>query len=82
MFIVDPTDRESRELIKMAEAFIVHSAPIRVAVVFVADSDLTLTGFDDPGVALSRAFDVLSQEEDPLKALSFVTDVSLKFTYM
>jgi UDP-glucose:glycoprotein glucosyltransferase len=29
VFIVDPTQKPSRELLKMAEAFYVHSAPIR-----------------------------------------------------
>ncbi|XP_052105584.1 UDP-glucose:glycoprotein glucosyltransferase 1-like [Mytilus californianus] len=75
VFIVDPLDKESRELVKMAEAFIVHSAPIRVAVVFVTNDDMKITGYDDAGVALSRAYDILSQEENPGKALSFVTDV-------
>lgn len=69
-------DKESRELVKMAEAFIVHSAPIRVAVVFVTNDDMKVTGHDDAGVALSRAYDILSQEENHGKALSFVTDVS------
>jgi hypothetical protein len=31
----------------------------------------------DPGVALSRAYDILRQEESQEKALSFVTDVNI-----
>ena len=61
----------------MAEAFIVHSAPIRVAVIFVVNDDMKVTGYDDPGVALSRAYDILRQEESQEKALSFVTDVNI-----
>ena len=81
MFIVDPLDAESKELLKMAEAFVVHNAPIRAGVVFKVNFDLELTGRDDAGVALSRGFDYLSREESPLKAISFITDVSC-FNYI
>jgi hypothetical protein len=41
------------------------------------NDDMKVTGYDDPGVALSRAYDILRQEESQEKALSFVTDVNI-----
>ncbi|XP_021356134.1 UDP-glucose:glycoprotein glucosyltransferase 1-like isoform X2 [Mizuhopecten yessoensis] len=75
VFIVDPTEKESRELLKMAEAFLVHSAPVRIGIVLVVDSDKEVTGYDDTGVAFSRAFDYLIREESADRAISFITDV-------
>lgn len=75
VFIIDPTDKESRSLLKMAEAFYVHNVPARIGIVFVVKTDKEVCGLDDPGVALAYAFDYIRQEEDAAKALSFLTDV-------
>ncbi|XP_060085960.1 UDP-glucose:glycoprotein glucosyltransferase 1-like [Ylistrum balloti] len=75
VFVVDPLEKNSRELLKMAEAFLVHSAPVRIGVVLVVDSDREVTGYDDPGVAISRAFDYLIREESADRAIAFITDV-------
>ncbi|KAL5004908.1 hypothetical protein ScPMuIL_018364 [Solemya velum] len=75
VFMVDPIKEEGRELLKVAEAFNVHSAPIRIGVVFVVDFNPELTGEMDAGIALVRAFEYIKQEEDESKALSFITDV-------
>ena len=79
VFIVDPLDKDSRELLKIAEAFYVHSVPVRIGLVFVVNSAKDVCGFDDPAVALAYAFDYIRQEEDPPKALTFITDVSYMF---
>ncbi|KAL3846980.1 hypothetical protein ACJMK2_017920, partial [Sinanodonta woodiana] len=75
VFIVDPINKDSRELLKMAEAFYVHSVPVRIGFVFVVNSDPDVTGKDDAGVALTNAFDYIRQEISPSKGLSFITDV-------
>ncbi|XP_045201595.2 UDP-glucose:glycoprotein glucosyltransferase 1-like isoform X2 [Mercenaria mercenaria] len=75
VFIVDPLDKDSRELLKMAEAFYVHSVPVRMGIVFAVNSAKEVSGFDDPAVALAYAFDYIRQEEDAPKALTFITDV-------
>ncbi|XP_069103600.1 UDP-glucose:glycoprotein glucosyltransferase 1-like [Argopecten irradians] len=75
VFVVDPMEKNSRELLKMAEAFLVHSAPVRIGIVLVVDPDREVTGYDDPGVAMSRAFDYLMREESADRAISFITDV-------
>lgn len=76
VFFVDPTSKTDIELIKMAEAFLVHSAPIRLSVVFVVNFDQDADPKEDASVAISRAFDYIRQEHTFPKALSFVTDVS------
>lgn len=75
VFVVDPVDRNSRELLKMAEAFYVHSVPIRIGLVMVVSADKGVSGRDDAGVALACAFDYIRQEHDAAKALTFITDV-------
>ncbi|XP_062620063.1 UDP-glucose:glycoprotein glucosyltransferase 1-like [Saccostrea cucullata] len=75
VFFVDPTRQTDIELIKMAEAFLVHSAPIRLSVVFVVNFDLEADPHEDASIAISRAFDYIRQEHDFPKALSFVTDI-------
>ena len=79
---MDPTRKTDIELIKMAEAFLVHSAPIRLSLVFVVNFDLGVDPHEDAGVALSRAFDYIRQEHTFPKALSFVTDVSFACVYL
>ncbi|WAR27836.1 UGGG-like protein [Mya arenaria] len=39
VFIVDPQEKDSRELLKMAESFYVHSVPVRIGVVFLVSGD-------------------------------------------
>ena len=77
MFIVDPLEKESRELLKMAESFYVHSVPVRIGVVFVVDSTKQVCGLDDPAVALVYAFDYLRKHNNAAKGLTFITDVSI-----
>lgn len=74
---MDPAKQTDIELIKMAEAFLVHSAPIRLSIVFIVNFDLEADPLEDVGIAISRAFDYIRQENDFPKALSFVTDVSI-----
>lgn len=66
----------------MAEAFLVHSAPIRLSVVFVVNFDQDADPKEDASVAISRAFDYIRQEHTFPKALSFVTDVSFWLWYL
>ncbi|XP_052784039.1 UDP-glucose:glycoprotein glucosyltransferase 1-like isoform X2 [Mya arenaria] len=75
VFIVDPQEKDSRELLKMAESFYVHSVPVRIGVVFLVSGDKDVSGLDDPAVALANAFDYIRQEHDAPKALTFITDV-------
>lgn len=75
VLFVDPADRQSSAMIKMAEAFYVHSAPVRIGLVFVVNQDESVDGNTDAGVAMLRAFNFISQRDGPVKALSFLTDI-------
>ncbi|KAK7477135.1 hypothetical protein BaRGS_00031621 [Batillaria attramentaria] len=75
VFVVNPADDASRELLKVAEAFYVHNAPLRVGLVLAVNSDRAVTGNDDAGVAFARTFDFIKSDQSPAKALSFITDV-------
>ncbi|KAK7090839.1 UDP-glucose:glycoprotein glucosyltransferase 1-like isoform X2 [Littorina saxatilis] len=75
VFVVNPAEATSRELLKMAEAFLVHSAPIRLGMILAVNTDLSVTGMDDAGVAFARTFDFIKADQSPAKALSFITDV-------
>ncbi|GFR77731.1 UDP-glucose glycoprotein glucosyltransferase 1 [Elysia marginata] len=81
IFIVNPADTKGRDLLKMAEAFQVHKAPLRLGIAFVVDSDKETTGFTDAGVALVRAFTFITNDKNSAaKGLSFITDVYEKTT--
>ncbi len=51
----------------------------RIGVVFVVSSDEESDAKSDAGVAMSRAFKYLTDNEGPVKALSFITDVCCRF---
>lgn len=75
VFVVNPAEDSCRELLKMAEAFYVHSAPIRLGVVMAVNGDSAVTGKQDAGVAFARTFDFIKADQSTAKALSFITDV-------
>ncbi|GFO47457.1 UDP-glucose:glycoprotein glucosyltransferase 1 [Plakobranchus ocellatus] len=76
VFIVNPAESKGKSLLKMAEAFQVHKAPLRIGVAFAVNSVKEATGFTDAGVALVRAFSFISNDQNSAaKGLSFITDV-------
>lgn len=75
VLVVDPLDIEARSLIKLAESFVVHNAPLRVGLVMAVNSDPKITGRDDPGVAMLNAFNYVAQRTHATDGLSFITDL-------
>jgi UDP-glucose:glycoprotein glucosyltransferase len=75
VLIVDPSKRESFDLIKLAESFYMHKAPLRIGFVFAVNSDKSVDGFRDAGVACLNAFNYIAQEATAPEALSFLTDL-------
>ena len=75
VLVVDPTKRESRSIIKLAESFYVHNAPLRIGIVLAVNADPNLTGRDDVGVAVLNAFNFVSQRTNAYDGLSFITDL-------
>lgn len=76
VLIVDPSKKESKTLLKLAESFYVHTAPLRLGIVFAVPDDNTKTGLDDAAVAALNAFNYVSEVKDAYGGLSFITDVS------
>jgi UDP-glucose:glycoprotein glucosyltransferase len=49
----------------------------RIGLVFVVNKDEVVDGSKDVGVALLRAFNYIAKRDSAVKALSFLTDVSI-----
>lgn len=60
----------------MAESFIVHTAPVRVGVVF-SSPPTTVSGLESATVALINAFNYVAEEKDRFTGLSFITEVNI-----
>lgn len=73
MLIVDPVVSEDREIVKLAESFVIHLAPIRLGIVF--DSSKSDIKTDSTYRAIACAFNYVSQSKSPRDALSYLTDV-------
>ncbi|KAG8311333.1 UDP-glucose:glycoprotein glucosyltransferase 1 [Homalodisca vitripennis] len=73
VIIGDPAQRSVWPLVKLMESFYVHTAPLRLGLVFAVNS--TATGQEDAGVALLNAYNYIAELKDPYQGLSFITDV-------
>ncbi|XP_038051139.1 UDP-glucose:glycoprotein glucosyltransferase 1-like isoform X2 [Patiria miniata] len=56
IFLLDPTQPQSLQLLQQAEMFVLNEVPITVGVVFVVNNEDVVDGRDDAGVAMMRAF--------------------------
>lgn len=63
-------------LLKLIESFYVHTAPLRLGLVFAVNN--TASGLEDAGVALLNTYNYIAEVKDPYQGLSFITDVSYK----
>lgn len=79
VLIVDPVKPEGRDIVKMVESFVVHSAPIRVGIVF--DTRNADEKSEQIYRSLICAWNYLTQNKRPQDALSFLTDVSFILIY-
>nr|CAD7441965.1 unnamed protein product [Timema bartmani] len=75
VIIADPAKLEARPLLKLAESFYVHTAPLRVGLVFAVNPDEMVSGLEDSGVAMLNAFNYASEQKDAYSGLAFITDV-------
>ena len=73
VLVVDPLKQTGRSLIKLAESFVVHSAPVRLGLVF--DGRKATDDTEDDYRSLVCAFNYITQKKDARSALSFLTDV-------
>jgi UDP-glucose:glycoprotein glucosyltransferase len=75
---VDPSSVEARPLLRLAESFLVHQAPLHIGLVFAVNSDPEVSGREDAGVALLEAYNFAAEMGNPQQGLSLITDVSEK----
>ncbi|XP_058056103.1 UDP-glucose:glycoprotein glucosyltransferase [Anopheles bellator] len=70
VLIVDPVagDSAGRDIVKLAESFIVHMAPVRIGLVFQ-------TGDGEDYRAVTCAFNYVHQKKSASEALGFLTDL-------
>lgn len=75
VLVIDPSKKESFDIIRMAESFYIHKAPVRIGLVFAVERNESKIGYQDAGIACLEAFNYISQEKTPYEALSFLTDI-------
>ncbi|KAK6764186.1 hypothetical protein RB195_024490 [Necator americanus] len=75
VFIVDPADRESRNLMKIAHSFFKHEIPLRIGFIFVVSNDENVTGVNDSGVAILNLFNFLAIDTSYHEALRIVNEM-------
>ncbi|EDV52300.1 UDP-glucose:glycoprotein glucosyltransferase [Drosophila erecta] len=73
VLVVDALQPAARSVIKLSESFVIHQAPIRLGLVFDA-RDANEDNLSDY-VAMTCAYNYVSQKKDPRAALSFLTDI-------
>ncbi|XP_039963772.1 UDP-glucose:glycoprotein glucosyltransferase [Bactrocera neohumeralis] len=73
VLVVDPLNPASRNLIKLAESFVIHQAPVRLGLVFDIRSAEKNTAKDYNSIIC--AYNYVTQNKDGRAALSFLTDV-------
>ncbi|KAK6112554.1 UDP-glucose:Glycoprotein Glucosyltransferase family protein [Brugia pahangi] len=75
IFIVDPSQKETRDLLQYALRFYAHEIPVRLGVVFVANDEKEITGFDDASVAMLNLYNFIKSNNGIQKALDVLIEV-------
>ncbi|XP_046872215.1 UDP-glucose:glycoprotein glucosyltransferase 1 [Hypomesus transpacificus] len=72
VIILDPTHENSAELLSVAEMFYSNNIPLRIGLVFVVSDGDDIDGMQDPGVAVLRAFNYITDEVDNQSAFDAI----------
>lgn len=75
VLLVDPVLPESRAIVKLVESFVIHTAPVRIGLVF--DSRSVTEESQKDYTSLLCAFNYVTQKKNAKAALGFLTDVSI-----
>ncbi|VDM92188.1 unnamed protein product, partial [Litomosoides sigmodontis] len=75
IFVVDPSQRETRNLLQYALRFYAHEIPVRLGIVFVANDEEDITGFDDASVAMLNLYNFVKVNSGIQKALNVLIEV-------
>lgn len=74
VLLVDPITPDVRGIIKLAESFVVHLAPVHLGIVF--DTSKGVGERNELYRSINCAFNYLAQTKTPRDALGYLTDVS------
>ncbi|XP_031416124.1 UDP-glucose:glycoprotein glucosyltransferase 1 isoform X2 [Clupea harengus] len=72
VIILDPAQENSAELLSVAEMFYSNNIPLRIGVVFVVNDEDDVDGMQDAGVAMLRAFNYITDDEDDQHAFDAI----------
>ncbi|KAG1946091.1 UDP-glucose:glycoprotein glucosyltransferase [Pimephales promelas] len=75
VLLLDPTQEESIELVKLAELFYKHNIPLRIGFLLVVSLDDKVDGYLDAGVALFRLLNYISEEYDEAQAFTSMVSI-------
>ncbi|KAG5893498.1 hypothetical protein JTB14_010548 [Gonioctena quinquepunctata] len=75
VLIIDPTDPETKDVLKLVESFVIHTTPIRVGIVFNVTDSHSVSGLDDAAVAMQCALNYVTQSKNAPTALSFIRTI-------
>lgn len=75
VLIIDPTDTSTKDVLKLVESFVIHTAPIRVGIVFKVNDATALNGLKDAGVAMQCALNYVMQKKDGPAALRLINSI-------
>ncbi|KAJ1350987.1 hypothetical protein KIN20_006920 [Parelaphostrongylus tenuis] len=75
IFVVDPSEKNSRNLMKIAYSFYVHEIPLRIGLIFALNDSKNVSGLDDSGVAILNLFNFLAVDSSYHEALQTVNEM-------
>ncbi|EYC38866.1 hypothetical protein Y032_0689g1552, partial [Ancylostoma ceylanicum] len=75
IFVVDPAERRSRNLMKIAYSFFKHDIPLRIGLIFAVNNDKNASGLNDSGVALLNLFNFLAIDSSNHEALKLINEM-------
>ena len=75
VLIIDPLNPDSMSLFSLVGSLYSHSAPLRIGFVFLMNYNTSITGLQDPSIAVNNAFHYFAENKTPKEALRFLSEV-------
>ncbi|VDN02463.1 unnamed protein product [Thelazia callipaeda] len=69
VFIIDPSQKKTQDLLQYALRFYIHEVPVRIGVVFVVNDDKDVDGFNDASVAMYNLYNFVKEKHGIQKAM-------------
>ncbi|XP_043469354.1 UDP-glucose:glycoprotein glucosyltransferase [Leptopilina heterotoma] len=76
VLIIDPLNSDSMALFSLVESLYAHYTPLRIGFVFVINYNTSITGLQDPSIAVNNAFHYfVESQKKPKEALYFLSNL-------